>query len=157
MLAISVWQPHATLLVLGPKTYETRHWQPGRAILHRILGQRIAIHASKNASDLRELAAHIHDTAKGFRVDPAWNPFATVLKPHVGNVMDLPLGAIVGTAVFKAVHRCTSADDFGPFGNFAPGRFAWEMAAPVAFKTPIPWTGRQGWFDIPDAVVEQAG
>ena len=156
MLAISIWQPHATLLALGPKIHETRHWQPSPAILARIHGQRIVIHASKNTSDLRDLAAHIHDKAKGFTVDPVWDPFADALKDHIDDVMALPLGAIVGTAIFKAVHLCTATDDFGPFGNFNPGRYAWEMANPVAFKQPIPWTARQGWFDIPNDVIAQS-
>ena len=156
MLAISIWQPHATLLVHGPKIHETRHWQPSRKILAQVIGKRVAIHASKNTTDLRDLAAHIHDTAKGFRVDPGWVPFAKALARHTDDVMKLPLGAIVGTATFKAVHLCTANDDFGPFGNFALGRFAWEMADPIAFKHPIPWTGRQGWFAIPDDVIAQA-
>ena len=32
------------------------------------------------------------------------------------------------------------------FGDFSPGRFAWEVAEVKRFKTPIPAKGRQGFF-----------
>ncbi len=45
MKAISLWQPWASLLVLGLKRFETRSFPfPGA-----VRGQRVAIHASKGS------------------------------------------------------------------------------------------------------------
>lgn len=153
MLAFSTWQPHATLLILGIKPHETRHWAPPPAIQHRVLGKRVAIHAARNTVELRALAAHIAARKARRGCDPLWIPFADALSRHIDDVMNLPLGALLGTAVFRAIHRCTGNEDFGPFGDFSPGRYAWTMSDPKPFETPIPYIGRQGFFEVPDSLL----
>jgi hypothetical protein len=46
--ALPLWQPWASLVEVGAKRIETRHWPAPAALL----GQRIAIHATKTPAHL---------------------------------------------------------------------------------------------------------
>ena len=48
------------------------------------------------------------------------------------------------------IHPCQK-----PFGNFAPGRQAWAIVKTEKLKTPIPFRGGQGLFDVPDELWER--
>lgn len=39
-----------------------------------------------------------------------------------------------------------------PFGNYTPGRFAWELLNPVALKKPVPAKGMLGIRRIPSHI-----
>jgi hypothetical protein len=39
------------------------------------------------------------------------------------------------------------------FGNYEPGRFAWVLRDVEQLAAPIPFTGRQGIFDVPDRLL----
>lgn len=136
--ALSLWQPWASLIAIGAKRIETRHWSAPRSLW----GQRIAIHAAKRGSELWLLEE--------------W-PFSEYdLEP-------LPLGAIVATAV---IARCTEITELGAaelehehpheyaFGNYEPGRFAWVLRDVERLAEPIPFRGAQGFFDVPAALVD---
>lgn len=135
MKALSLWQPWASLVAVGAKTIETRHWPPARALL----GERIAIHAAKTTShlDLARFDARFAGALERYR--------------HTG----LPLGAIVATVRLVGVEQITpdlcrvlSGDELA-FGNYSTGRYAWRLSDPILLK-PIPTIGRQGFFDVPD-------
>lgn len=127
---LPLWQPWASLVVLGAKQVETRHWQPPA----RIIGQRIAIHATKTDAHLGLRRTH---------------PFVKYLYGK-----DLPLGALIGS-VYVAGWTTISPGDFMPegdelaFGDYTPGRFAWHLTDPEPLDEPIPWKGSQGIFKVP--------
>lgn len=142
MRAISLWQPWATLIVIGEKHFETRSWET----LYR--GE-ILIHAAKRAtSDLR-------DTSRD-------EPFKTALqRGGYDSWADLPLGALIGrcqiercyetadvTARFRAGLRHAEFEE--QFGDYYPGRFAWQLSNFQRFLKPIPWRGEQGFFQVPE-------
>lgn len=139
MKILSLWQPHATLAIVGAKPWETRSWPLGKT------PQRIGIHASKNPTDLLLLftAARWYEALEraGFK--------------HSGA---LPLGALIGTVL---VVGCRPTGSFVPgelegdaatFGDFSPDRFAWELKDPVGFD-PIPMRGKQGLWEMPAEVL----
>lgn len=135
MKAITIWQPWATLIALRLKRNETRGW----ATKYR--GE-IAIHAAK-------------------RIDlDACNeePIKSALSQYGYSAFNLPTGAIVATAILK---DCLKSVDtwtdgyilengiyiYSPeyeFGDFTPGRFAWEITDVRQLPTPIPAKGQQG-------------
>lgn len=127
MKAVSLWQPFAQLIAVGAKRHETRHW----ATDYR--GQ-LAIHASKTL-DLAGAPDELCLSALGI----GWRDRA-------------PLGAVVAVCDLVDCHhaaalvdRITRADHAA--GNFAYGRFAWQLARVRALKAPIPLVGRQRLFN----------
>ena len=126
MKALTLWQPWASLIVMGHKRFETRSWK-----MASLIGERIAIHAAKRSpQDLpRELVAELAKLG----LDP----------------LHLPLGAILGTAVVTAFHRteliasnltrCELA-----FGDYAFGRWAWRLDDVVMLSVSESVRGRQG-------------
>lgn len=164
---ISVWQPWASLWALQIKLFETRSW----ATNYR--GQ-IAIHAAAKSikSVLRECFPcgdwefHPSHFAKSH--------FLGVLKAYGINIYDIPLGAIIATAELVGCHKMvrhggrgmsyygsgwleTDEGIYEPdeiellFGDWTPGRFAWEVANVKLLDKPIPYKGAQGLWRIPNA------
>ena len=137
MKAISLWQPWASLVAVGAKRYETRHWPAPDGLV----GQRVAIHAAKRTSEL-----HRREEPRFMRALPSG---------------ELPLGALVATARLHVVVSITPQDvaavfaqpsDEFWFGDWTPGRYAWALRD-VHRIDPIPYRGSQGWFDVPDELI----
>lgn len=42
----------------------------------------------------------------------------------------------------------TRIEDQRPYGDFQPGRWAWLLADVEKLDVPVPWKGRQGWFEV---------
>ncbi|MFC4305773.1 ASCH domain-containing protein [Cohnella boryungensis] len=134
MQAITVWQPWATLIALRIKRFETRGW------LTKYRGP-LAIHAAKHV----DLNASREDAIR------------SVLSEYGFTSDNLPTGAVVATAV---LNDCVKSVDtwtdgyilengvyvYSPeyeFGDFTPGRFAWELTEVAALQKPIPAKGKQ--------------
>lgn len=134
MLAISLWQPWASLWAAGVKVHETRHWRCDDQ-----LGQAIAIHAAKKLitrAGLDPLCAAICNRCLG----SDWE-------------RTLPRGALIGRGKIVACWRTAarrdqvSADERA-LGDWSDGRYAWQLAEVAAYATPIPYIGRQKWFAV---------
>lgn len=136
MKCLSLWQPWASMVQFGAKRYETRSWAtPYRGLL--------AIHAAKKwTGELSRTCGR--------------SPFSDVLRSY-GMYTDgtgLPLGSIL------SVHRlidCRPAEEVYPeiseqerdFGNYADGRFAWQLERVQVLDKPIPYRGLQQLFEVP--------
>ena len=137
MKAISLWQPWASLIALGIKKIETRHWKTNyRGTL--------LIHATKNIGESVPIV------------------IARLLKEKGVNVNDLPRGALV---CMLDLYDCveikvdTVMPSFFPewqLGDFDIGRYMWQTRRVMAFKEPIPFRGRQSLFDVPEEIIENA-
>lgn len=132
MRAISLWQPWASAIPLRLKRYETRHW----ATKYR---GPLAIHAARQfRSAERDFAAVEH----GLGRLPA----------------RLPLGAVVAICTLQ---DCLPTFEVLPtigaiekmYGNYGPGRFAWLLTDVIPLKEPVPYIGRQSFFDVPDELI----
>jgi len=145
MKTISLWQPHAAAIARHLKTIETRHWSPPE----KYIGVTIAIHAARRKIRPSELQEFQHDMA-------AWD---WLLCPGV--VQQLPYGALIATCKIERVLptndpvliKLAFDQDQLPFGNFGPQRFGWILSDVKALATPVPFKGRQGWFDVPDELL----
>lgn len=139
MKALPLWQPWATLVALGAKRVETRHWPAPQWLL----GHRIAIHATKTTDHL-------------------WicerEPFSVYVRaPEL-----LPLGAVIATVVLDRCSEITedtareladrSAHEYA-FGDYTPGRFAWVLRDVQPVAPPVPFRGSQGIFDVPNELL----
>lgn len=131
MKCISLWQPWASAVPLQLKRIETRSWST-------TVRGRIAVHASKRWTGAEKQFA----AARRRAGDPLPDP--------------LPLGAIVATAVLWDVVPTEMllargvSDLEQMYGDYAPGRFGWLLEDLFALEQPVPFTGRQGFFNIPD-------
>ena len=134
MRTISLWQPWASGIALGLKTYETRGWST------KVRGP-VAIHAAKRwTPDVRSAASGMADR------------FA------IAELADPPRGAIVAIAELTEVHPTENLrEDLSEielaFGNYADGRFAWSLENVRALEEPIPFRGGQGFFSVPDELI----
>jgi len=65
---------------------------------------------------------------------------------------DLSFGAIIGRVQLVACHRMRDipppSEKEWARGDWASGRYAWELAKPEFFATPIPYRGSQGFFNV---------
>lgn len=142
MKAISLWQPHATLMALDEKRVETRK----RYTHHR---GPLAIHAAQRWTSEQSSLLEME-------------PFKTRLAYHGitrGNAThaNIPRGAIV--CVVRVV-ECWETNTQMPaspieraFGNYAYGRHAWWTVDVRPLARPVRCRGRQGFFYL-EAEVE---
>ncbi len=144
MKAISLLQPWATLVVIGSKKYETRSWNT------QYRGP-LLIHASAKQPNNYQ--------AFTYKKDPFFSKFIT-------DVNDLPYGAIIGKV--ELIRTCHTGELLHPnmfekekeitdqekaFGDYTPGRYAWELANPIEFEKPIPYKGSLSIWEFPDALI----
>jgi hypothetical protein len=129
MKTISIYQPWATLIILGLKQYETRDYP----IAHR---GPLAVHAAKNRDYL-----HLY-------FDPAFQPW---LEPWgYRSPDDLPLGAVLGTVNLLNVYqsdKCNPNAFERAWGDWSKGRFVWKLDLIERFAEPVPAQGQQGLWE----------
>lgn len=126
MKALSMTQPWAQAIFLGYKRFETRSW----TTKYRGL---LLIHAAKRMPKY----------AKEFA--------QTELALGRGNKR-VALGAIIGRVdlvkiwhVEELIGKLSGLEHL--YGDYSPGRYAWEFANPVFFP-PIPYRGALGLFNV---------
>jgi hypothetical protein len=136
--ALSLWQPWASLIAVGGKRIETRHW-PAPSWL---VGQRIAIHAAKRESEL-------------------WMCMRAPFALYLPDPDLLPRGYVIATARLDRCPEMTPAaiemlernqPEEHAFGLYEPGRFAWVLQDVRRLVEPVAFRGRQGLFDVPDEI-----
>lgn len=160
MIALTVWEPWATLIALGVKRLETRRWTPPA----HLWGRRIAIHAGARWTVGQKHAAEQLGAFPGqerlfgsilaewCRKEISWEP------PTLGHV--LCTIELAGWAQIRPDnlhwlsmrHRVRPADDCEArgwewaCGDFCGGRFAWELIDPEIIAPPIAAKGKQGFW-----------
>lgn len=149
MKAISLWQPHASLWCSDDKEHETRHWSTSyRGWL--------LVHAAKKL--VKDFGGDPIESITTYRFGPNWRT-------------ELPTGAIVGAVEITGCKRTEDLlKEWGcppepirsrywidyQCGNYGPGRYAWVRDDYKMFKSPIPYRGAQGFFNVPDELVREA-
>ena len=151
MKAISLWEPWASLMMLGAKTIETRSW-PTK---HR--GPLLICAAQGGLSRAKLWRQTYHQSA--FRA--ALAPLTDNNRIFLGKfnfyfgyalcVVDL-IDCFPTEA--PEVRRIADVDENEYlFGNYEPGRFAWITRKACPLRTPVRVTGRQMIFNVPDDVI----
>lgn len=130
--AISLVQPWASLVAIGAKRIETRSW-PAK------YSGPLALHASKGfPKEAKEIFLQ--------------EPFKSALaRGGINSPSELPLGAVVAVcrlgAVWKIDKESYIPEDQIPFGDFTPGRYAWDLEDVEKLPKPVPADGRLGLWD----------
>lgn len=131
--ALTVRQPHASLIFSYHKKHETRSWPCPK----RMIGKTIAIHAGLNDEGVKKL---ICNELPG--------EFEEAIKQEFETFMAMPMGKVLGIVEIKDCVKAETINNPGPFGDFSKGMWAWELKVKKIFKEPIPAVGKQGfwWF-----------
>jgi hypothetical protein len=171
MKALTVYQPWASLIVVGAKPFEFRHWN----VAHRypkLIGQRIVIHASARTLRTNE----VHDILEAEHAGGcAWaatclhrEPALPVLEKALEMTLtgrtppnmlpsadDLPYSAGLGTAILgEPRDGLEIAKEFGvDFANDSDrdeeANWGWPMLEIEKWDEPIPMKGHQGFWNWP--------
>jgi hypothetical protein len=144
--AISLYQPWASLCVLGKKRCETRDYPT------RVRGK-VFIHAAMRFDKWQRELAYDEPFIGALKQSPAaWNTDVALLYEP-----PLPLGCILGMVDIVDCFQMPTDDSPLPielynrihdghelaFGDYTPGRWAWLLDNPVAFRQPVPCKGHQ--------------
>lgn len=140
MKCISLWQPWATMIALGLKQFETRHWSTN----HR---GPLAIHAAKRWTKEQQI----------FTAELLDYPIIGLVLAEHGYTQpgQLPLGGIVCTVNLHRMLTTQYAFDIDKIGeieymlgDYSAGRYAWQLMDVKRFDTFMPCVGRQGLFNV---------
>jgi hypothetical protein len=151
MKAFTIWQPWASLIMIGAKPFEFRHWDY-REREPALEGQRIVIHAGTRPvkpREVDELLARLGtpDDMTGLVIDTARDLLLKVRAAHKYRL--LPLAAGLGTAVLGrprnagTIFTGISDSDRGEFN------WAWPLTDIQYFSAPIEQRGLQGFWHWP--------
>jgi activating signal cointegrator 1 len=132
MKAITLWQPWATLVILGLKRWETRSWSTN----HR--GD-TAIHAAARPVVWSECDPEIIKALDAAGIDRVTLPLGKVLGV-------VKLTAVYGTR--EALKRGLISGQERAFGDYSPGRFCWQLGDVRPFIVPVPMRGAQGFWEF---------
>lgn len=149
MKALTLDQPYATLAAIGAKKWETRSWQPYGISKNE---EFFAIHATARYSDLMQEIENFAEFQHALR----------------GISRPLPVGQIIAVATIARVistgqwikEHCRRQlvekwDAEYSFGDYGPGRWAWELKKVQQLKTPITCPGRQKLWTLPAEIEER--
>ena len=132
MKALTIIQPWASLIACGAKRFETRSWST------KYRGQ-VAIHAGLKA-------AYEFDNETCRAISSAFKDYAEI-EDLSDFISELPHGAFIAIAELV---DCQPTNHLNPseaeylFGDWTPGRYAWEFINVRRFQVPIPTRGFQG-------------
>lgn len=139
MMALSLWQPWATLIAIGSKQFETRSWKTSYR-------GPLVIHAAKRyKSQERQLS---QSGAFGFCLKKAG------YKPHL-----LPTGVFVAIVDLLDI---VPTETIAPylkwpeyvFGDYTAGRFAWRLGNIRPVNPPLAARGFQGLWKLDDPTIQ---
>lgn len=148
MKALTIWQPWASLIIIGAKPYEFRKW----AAPAWLVGQRLGIHAGARAVKRAEIVDLLT------RLNQPDEPWSTGLRPEIAvpwleqalRMPDrLPRAHMLGTAlVGAAVNAADIASEFGGHINDSDreehANFAWPLTDVQELVPPRQMMGLQG-------------
>jgi hypothetical protein len=160
MKAITIWQPWASLIMIGAKSFEFRRWPAPRGLR----GERIVIHAGTRPMRKAEIAELLNDHRRlngsiGQAMDSASPALARAMylldrvwtTRHVKGFGDvLPLGMALGVATLGEPKRCT--DLFPGEEDIDDKMWGWPLSDVRSFEMPVPIKGAQGFWDWPGAL-----
>jgi activating signal cointegrator 1 len=141
MKAITIWQPYATLIMIGAKRFETRGWPTSYR-------GPLIIHAAKRWDEARNL-----DCARVCEVLHQSNFPMSELSDEQRRLFYQPISDTLGKAL--GVVQLVGSDPMedggnqleNEFGHFGPGRYGWDCSEPIAFEDPIHHVGKQGLWE----------
>lgn len=147
--ALTLWEPWASLIMIGAKPWEFRKWNfTDKPHLAKLVGQRFVVHAGARPPkkfELEDIITRIDDGESALVAD--------IARPFIEKVLDgevrLPLAHALGTAVLGQPQK--SFDLFkhivADSDRLDHQMYAWPVSAIEAFPSPVPAAGAQGFWN----------
>jgi len=166
MKAITLWQPWASLIAHGAKKYETRSWATkyrGPIAIHAALKDPCKLPLFGKEDFEEAVRKAIGNVSSSWATLPLGAVVATAelvecwdIVYHPGTNIDVAKNIEVGAELNVPKHHPRFGDYVVPteqeflFGDWTPGRFAWELQNIQLLPAPIFVKGHQGlWnFDL---------
>lgn len=151
MKALTVYQPWASLIMVGAKPYEFRRWSFA-ARFPSLVGQRIVIHASARMIKPGEVLDIVERLAEGTSalLPELARPFLDRLTGGHLQRNNLPLACGLGTAVLAEPVRAVDLLELKTAGvdsdRIDHAVWAWPLRDLEPFDAPIPRRGLQGFW-----------
>lgn len=149
MKAISLHQPWATFMALGLKGNETRHWSTsyrGPLLIHA--AQRKMTKAEfKTMRQIIDYRIGMDNLSYGMLYDVQYGKILCRL-----DLIDCQQIGPENCPNAKSLNWKERAEYY--FGNWDYGRFLWATENVRRFENPIPFTGRQRIFNVPDELIK---
>ena len=139
MRALSLWRPWPWAILYFDKRVENRSWD----VKYR--GE-FVIHAAQtfDAEAADDIAGMVRDEP-----DLPLQPFSEKKADH-------PCGLVGVARIVDCLHYLDDDGKNPRLSKWAFGPYCAVLENVRAFKSPIPWKGQRGWFDVPDEIVREA-
>jgi len=156
--ALTIWQPWATLIILGAKPHEFRRWNfADKPHLAKLSGQRIVIHAGARPVRIGEIDEILRWIGEGESAlnDKVALPFLTHLRARLDaqerdEAMKLaPLAAALGTAVLGEPRSVLDLfrDAIADSDRLDHHMYGWPLSDVRRFEAPMSAAGAQGFWN----------
>ena len=154
MKALTVWQPWASLIMMGAKPWEFRRWSfADKPHLAKLVGQRILLHAgarAMRAAEVNDILLRMFEGESAL-VDDVAGPYLEGLLDalHGKRATAAPLAAALGTVTLGEPKRAFDlfVDKVADSDRLDQHMYAWPMIDPTPFPAPIPAAGAQGFWN----------
>jgi hypothetical protein len=149
--ALTIYQPWASLIMIGAKPYEFRRWDY-RTRAWSLEGQRIVIHASARPirpAEIEDIIGRMNDRISSLRAEIALPLLERIRAAHkCRGVVELSAG--LGTAVLEEPRKVdrlfNSPADSDRIDHHM---WAWPLTNIRPFPAPVPCRGAQGFWEWP--------
>lgn len=156
--ALTIWQPWASLIMIGAKPAEFRRWDY-RARYRGLEGRRIVIHAGARAimrHEVDDIIERLADRVSSLNAERAL-PLLNRLRGAYKCQGILPLGAALGTAILRTPKQVSALfNSPADSDRIDHHMWAWPLDHIEPFSEPIPCRGMQGFWEWPYRVGEAA-
>lgn len=141
--ALTLWQPWASLVVLGLKPYEFR----GRSLPVHVKGRRVVMHAAQRVPKARELLDILQRLYNGHTDGMHRARAIDFLEQAWRDPSVMPLSAGVGSAVLAGSTPCDQLFPDDPAAD--PERWGWHVERPREWSAARRLAGAQGFWHWP--------
>jgi len=148
MKALTIWQPFASLIMIGAKPFEFRTWDY-RLRHPDVVDQRIVIHASVRPirpPEVFEILQRIQRKDGTLRNDVAMPLLERLLSAHKCEGV-LELGAALGTAVIGRPRKFGGSFAIPAANKTVESMWAWPLGDVKKWHEPVPMNGAQGFWN----------
>jgi hypothetical protein len=154
MKALTIFQPWASLIMIGAKPYEFRRWDY-RTRIPSIEGQRIVIHAAARPiklAEVEDIIARMRDRLSSLHAEKAMPLLERIRAAHKGRgVVELAAG--LGTAILgEPKHVSALFNSPADSDRIDHHMWAWPLTDVRPFSEPVHYQGSQGFWNWPEAM-----